>query len=164
MSIEALEALPVGKMLHEQGSVLWLWATNMFMLEALRLVEVWGFGRWGAPGFNHTILTWVKDKIGLGRWLRGQTEHCLVAVRGSLPPRRRNVPTVLHAKATGHSGKPEEFYSLVEGLCPGSKVELFSRQARPGWTCHGDEVRPAALPRDPDAEDRIAREAGGKRA
>jgi hypothetical protein len=30
-----------------------------------------------------TILTWTKDRIGNGHWLRGQTEHCILAVRGN---------------------------------------------------------------------------------
>ena len=29
-----------------------------------------------------TILTWAKDRFGNGDWLRGQTEHAIMAVRG----------------------------------------------------------------------------------
>ena len=36
--------------------------------------------------------------------------------------------------------KPDEFYALVESLCPGSKVELFARQAREGWSAHGNDT------------------------
>ncbi len=54
--------------------------------------------------------------------------------------RLSNQATVIHAKARGHSRKPEAFYEMVEGLCPGSKVELFARSHRRGWTSHGDEV------------------------
>jgi N6-adenosine-specific RNA methylase IME4 len=39
-----------------------------------------------------------------------------------------------------HSRKPEEFYILVEATCPGSKVELFARQARAGWQAFGDQT------------------------
>jgi len=40
-----------------------------------------------------------------------------------------------------HSRKPDEFYMLVEGLCPGSKVELFAREKREGWQAWGGEDR-----------------------
>jgi N6-adenosine-specific RNA methylase IME4 len=51
-----------------------------------------------------------------------------------------NQGTALHAPRREHSRKPEEFYRLVESLCPGSKVELFARAARPGWVAHGDQA------------------------
>lgn len=35
--------------------------------------------------------------------------------------------------------KPEAFYKRVEELCPGSKLELFSRETRPGWQAWGSE-------------------------
>ncbi len=49
--------------------------------------------------------------------------------------------TVLNGKVRAHSQKPEEFYTLVEQLCPAPRyAELFSRQARDGWDGHGDEL------------------------
>ena len=45
------------------------------MREAFSVLDAWGFEQ-------KTILTWVKDRMGTGDWLRGQTEHCLMAVRG----------------------------------------------------------------------------------
>jgi len=39
-----------------------------------------------------------------------------------------------------HSRKPEEFYELVEATCPGSKLELFAREKRPGWEAWGAET------------------------
>jgi hypothetical protein len=49
-------------------------------------------------------------------------------------------PPPLSPPERRHSRKPEEFYQLVESLCPGSKLELFCRHPRPGWTAHGDEL------------------------
>lgn len=69
-----------------------------------------------------------------------ESEHCLLAVRGKPIWRADNWSTVLTASRRAHSQKPEEFYRMVEQLCPGSKVELFCRDARPGWAVHGDEV------------------------
>lgn len=112
--------------------VLWLWVTNGFMHEAYFLLQEWGFEQ-------KTILTWAKDRMGLGDWLRGQTEHCLMAVKGHPKVKLTNQTTVLEGKMREHSRKPDEFYAMVEALCPGKKAELFSRQEREGWTVFGAE-------------------------
>jgi N6-adenosine-specific RNA methylase IME4 len=125
-------AMPVNDLAHDD-SILWLWTTNAFMFEAYNIAAAWGFQ-------VKTILTWVKDRMGLGDWLRGQTEHCLMCVRGKPVIQLTNQTTVLNGKLREHSRKPDEFYSLVEALCPGSKCELFCRQQRDGWTAFGAEV------------------------
>jgi MT-A70 len=91
------------------------------------------------------FLTWVKDRMGNGDWLRGQTEHCLMAVRGSPIMHLTNQTTVLYGPMRANSQKPEKFYSFVETLCPAPRyAELFSRQARQNWDGHGDEYALAA--------------------
>ena len=116
--------------LADQDCILWLWTTNLHMADALDLVRHWGFRQ-------KTILTWVKDRMGVGEWLRGQTEHCILAVRGRPVKTLTNQTTILHAPRGRHSEKPEEFFRLVESLCPGSKLELFARKKREGWVTHG---------------------------
>jgi N6-adenosine-specific RNA methylase IME4 len=86
------------------------------------------------------MLTWAKDRMGLGDWLRGQTEHCLLAGRGRPSLMLSNQTTLIHGQRREHSRKPDEFFVLVEKLCPGSKVELLCREPRPGWAAWGDEV------------------------
>ncbi len=132
MSQEELLSLPVAN-LAEKDCILWLWTTNAHMRDALSLVDAWGFQQ-------KTILTWVKDRVGLGEWLLGQTEHCLVAVKNNPIVLLKNQGTVIDAPRREHSRKPEEFYQLVESLCPGSKCELFARTPRPGWIQHGNQV------------------------
>jgi N6-adenosine-specific RNA methylase IME4 len=84
-------------------------------------------------------LTWVKDKMGMGEWLRGQSEHCLLAARGRPTVQLTNQTTVLHAPAGAHSAKPDAFYTMIETLCPAPRyAELFQRKARPNWEGHGD--------------------------
>jgi N6-adenosine-specific RNA methylase IME4 len=83
--------------------------------------------------------------MGLGDWLRGQTEHCLMATRGGPVVTLTNQTTALHAPVRAHSQKPEEFYALVESLCPAPRYcELFQRTRRQDWDGHGDEVPGAA--------------------
>ena len=90
------------------------------------------------------MLTWAKDKMGMGDWLRGQTEHCIMAVRGKPVVTLTNQTTLLQAPMRGHSVKPKEFYDLVEKLCPAPRyADLFSRyRHNDKWDCHGDEAPP----------------------
>ena len=131
MSHAKLLALPVIERAHD-NAILWLWTTNAFMVQAHELATAWGFT-------IKTILTWGKNKLGLGDWLRGQTEHCLMAVRGKPVVTLTNQTTLLLGHMREHSRKPDSFYELVESLCPGSKCELFARQSRKGWTTFGAE-------------------------
>ena len=132
MSIEDIKKLDVGGRAHEEGCVLWLWITNSHIPHAWEILEAWGFT-------YKTMLTWVKDRMGTGDWLRGQTEHCLMAIRGKPTILLTNQTTVLNGPLREHSQKPEQFYAMVEKLCPGSKLEMFSRQKREGWESHGNE-------------------------
>ncbi len=101
------------------------------MHEAYHVLAAWGF----AP---KTILTWVKDTFGAGSWLRGQTEHCIVAVKGKPFITLTNQTTVLYGKRRKHSQKPEEFFPLVESLSPARRrLAMFFDITRPGWECYG---------------------------
>lgn len=132
VTIDEIAALPVGQ-LAEEDCVLWLWTTNERMRNSFAIIDAWGFEQ-------KTILTWAKNKMGTGDWLRGQTEHCILAVRGNPVVNLTDQTTLLDAPIPEHSCKTEEFYSLVEALCPGSKCELFARTPRTGWHQHGNQV------------------------
>lgn len=133
MSIEAIRALDV-RGLAEKDAVLWLWTTNAHLPEAFSVAEAWGFT-------YKTLLTWDKVKPGMGEWLRGLTEHCLMCVRGNPTVLLKSQATIIRETVRRHSAKPEAFYELVESLCPGSKVELFARTARDGWAQWGHEAK-----------------------
>src|SRR5262249_52203698 len=114
------------------NAILWLWTTNAHLRVAFDVVEAWGFE-------YRSLLTWVKDRMGTGEWLRGRTEHCLLATRGRPVFRSGSHTTALEAVRRQHSQKPEEFYALVEAVCPGGKIELFARVKRTGWQVFGNE-------------------------
>jgi N6-adenosine-specific RNA methylase IME4 len=134
MSIAEICALPVVSVAHHD-CVLWLWTTNQHMREAFTVLDAWGFQQ-------KTILTWAKDRMGTGDWLRGQTEHCLMSVRGKPIVALTNQTTLLHAPGREHSRKPDQFYALVEKLCPAPRyAELFARSVRANWDGHGDEMQ-----------------------
>eukprot|EP01018_Ginkgo_biloba_P029512 Gb_22675 [translate_table: standard] len=64
-----------------------------------------------------------------GHYLNHSKEHCIVAIKGS-PKLHRNLDTdVIVSQARESSQKPDEIYSLIERMCPGSrKLEIFARQ------------------------------------
>jgi len=68
--------------------------TNAHLRVALDVVEAWGF---------EYLLTWVKDRMGTGEWLREQTEHCILAIRGKPVFIHGSHTTVLEAARREHS-------------------------------------------------------------
>lgn len=132
MSIDAICAMPVAP-LGMDDSVLWLWTTNAHLPESFRVVDAWGYR-------YKTLLTWVKSQMGMGDWLRGKTEHCLMCVRGRPTVQLTNQTTCLVAPSAEHSAKPIEFYAMIDALCPGSKLEMFARSEREGYQRWGAEA------------------------
>jgi N6-adenosine-specific RNA methylase IME4 len=122
--------------LMHSDAILWLWCTNYYLVRyAAPILDALGFT-------EKTMLTWVKPSFGCGDWLRGQTEHVILAVRGNPTVTLTNESTALFAPGRGHSAKPPEFYDLVERLCPAPRyADLFSRYRHNElWDCHGDEA------------------------
>jgi hypothetical protein len=70
-------------------------------------------------GFEYkALLTRVKDRMGTGDWLRGQTEHCVLAVLGDRVFLNGSHTPVIHAGRKEHWQKPEDYYVLVEETYP----------------------------------------------
>lgn len=116
-------------------SVLFLWATNPLLPDALRVIEAWGFT-------YKTNLVWVKDGLGVGFYTRGRHELLLIATRGSFLPAYQPDSVLPYAKSE-HSEKPGAVYGLIETMYPGQRyVELFARcpETRDHWTFWGNEA------------------------
>lgn len=138
MRTEDIMALDVEK--HSaSNSHLYLWVTNSHLPDGLRVMAAWGFR-------YITTITWAKDRMGLGQYYRGQTEHVLFGVRGNIPYRvlsdgkRAQGRTLLMAKRKSHSEKPEEVRVMIERVSPGPYLELFARKQTPGWHTWGKEI------------------------
>lgn len=119
-----------------ENAILFLWATNPKLREALRVMREWGFE-------YKTNMVWVKDYFGTGYYFRGQHELLLVGEKGDMPvpleSDRR--PSVLHSPRMRHSKKPEEVYDIIEKMYPNRKyLELFARNKRRGWESWGAEI------------------------
>ena len=130
MSIEQIKDI---KLPAKDDCVLWLWTTNKHIFDCREILGEWGFE-------IKTILTWDKVNIGIGRWLRSQTEHCILAIKGKPYFNNKTQSTIFQEKRTSHSTKPEKFYEIVEKICAGRKLDYFARKKREGWDVYGDEV------------------------
>ena len=132
--------LPVYK-LADDNCHLYLWVTNTHLADGLKVMESWGFN-------YKTMITWTKDRFGLGQYFRGLTEHCLFGVKGMIPykvigGKRQQGTTGFYAKRTVHSKKPVEMRELIEKVSDRdgfNKIELFARSLVEGWDVWGDEV------------------------
>jgi N6-adenosine-specific RNA methylase IME4 len=135
MTMGEIAALPVAS-LADENAHLYMWVTNPILTrqrwcnpDAVDIARAWGFE-------PKTVLTWIKSEsgAGMGWFFRGDTEHVIFAVRGTLPiASEKRVSTVFRGSRGRHSQKPESFLDLVERVSPGPYVELFSRRARLGW-------------------------------
>ena len=135
MSLEDICALPVLS-LATPAAALFMWTTVPHLRESFQVLDAWGFE-------YKTNIVWVKDKIGLGYFVRNQHELLLIATRGDMPtPLSANRPSsVITAPRREHSRKPDEAYALIERMYPElPRIELFARQTRPGWARWGNEV------------------------
>jgi len=136
MTLDKIKALPV-KSISTPNAVLYVWALPHMRRQADAVMEAWGFE-------YRSEIIWVKDKIGIGQWVRNQHEILLIGRKGGFPPPPEAVrsPSVIAAPRGEHSAKPEVFAELIErwyGDMP--KIELFRRgPARPGWSAWGNEA------------------------
>jgi N6-adenosine-specific RNA methylase IME4 len=131
-----LEAIKNIRITTDNNAVLFLWATAPKLLEALAVMDAWGFK-------YKTHCVWDKEIIGMGYWFRGQHELLLVGTKGKLPPPEaaKRIGSVIRSRRTKHSKKPDIIQALISGWYPNTKkIELFARQQYPGWICWGNEV------------------------
>jgi N6-adenosine-specific RNA methylase IME4 len=116
-----------------KNAVLFLWATNPKLEDALTVMENWGF-------VYKSNMVWVKPHFGTGYYFRGQHELLLVGTKGniSVPAEADRPSSVLQAPLGKHSEKPEAVYSLIESMYPNHKyLELFAVKTQHGWEAWG---------------------------
>jgi N6-adenosine-specific RNA methylase IME4 len=140
LTIDDLCALPI-KDLADSDSVLFLWATNPLLREALAVIDAWGY-------IYKTKFPWIKTTItnhaldyGIGYWARGVSEDIMIATRGKVSAPRLEGYLGLIGPNVEHSRKPQDIHTIAESTTPGPYLEIFARYQRPGWVCFGNENR-----------------------
>jgi len=146
MPIEAIAAMPVGH-LAARDCVLFLWCTWPLLLDggdASRspvgeVIRSWGF-RYVTGGAWHKKTAGGRTSFGTGYRARSSCEPFLIAIAGT-PDTSRSERNLIEGLAREHSRKPEEAFAWCERYIAGARrLELFSRQSRPGWDAWGIEA------------------------
>lgn len=159
--LETTWAYPVGQ-LAADNCALFMWCVWPRIFDAKMLFDAWGFEyktlawewlklnklwrRLFTPIMPMVDEGWLERLFffGMGYYFRANVEPCLLAVRGRMPISTRSERNILIAPIRGHSQKPDEQYAKIERAYPASKypnrVELFARQAWPGWVALGNEI------------------------
>ena len=154
MSLEDICKLPVSEIAAD-NCVLFMWTTYPMLPEALKLIDEWGF-KYKTIGFQ-----WIKLNksgkgkfFGLGRWTRGNTEPCLIAIKGKPKRINNSISQIIEYPIAEHSKKPgivrKKIVSLVGDL---PRIELFARQTPTGWDYWGNECNPIGGGISEDCED-----------
>jgi N6-adenosine-specific RNA methylase IME4 len=154
MDFAAMAALPVGER-AARDSLLAMWVVGSHLDEALALGQAWGFG------YVTDLFYWCKQKliaadqidlftgdiaepkISMGYHTRKQLEPCLLFKRGKgLPVLNHGVRQIILEPPREHSRKPDAQYDRLTALYGDAvpRLELFARQARPGWSAWGNQV------------------------
>lgn len=148
MTTDEICSLPVEQIAADPAH-LYLWAPNALLAEGLRVMNAWGFQYKSNIIWHKVRKDGGSDGRGVGFYFRNVTEIILFGVRGknarTLAAGRRQVNWIATRKRE-HSRKPDEQYEIIEACSWGPRLELFSRGARKGWACWGnqanDEYRP----------------------
>ena len=133
VTLSDLKELPISKIAADD-CLLFLWATNPHLDQAIDLGKSWGFS-WATVAF-----VWDKIRVNPGFYTLSQCELCLVFKRGKIPRPRgaRNVRQLVSAKRGPHSVKPVEVRERIQKMFPGqNKIELFARRETEGWVAWG---------------------------
>ena len=144
MSNEEISALPI-KDIVAKDAACFMWTTDAHMPAALEIMKAWGFT------YKTIAFVWIKkEKSGkqvkmLAPWTLKGMELCLLGTRGAMTQHKKDntVSQIVEAARGRHSQKPLEVAHRIERLFPDlPKIELFARDAKPGWACWGNEVSP----------------------
>ena len=140
LTLDEIKALEVPSV-AASDCVLFLWATQPMLTQALAVMAAWGFT-------HVSQAIWDKDADGHGYWFINHHEILLVGTKGKIPAPAPGTQwkSIIKAPAGKHSAKPEIFYRLIEEYFPNlTKIELFARgKPRPGWEVWGNEAEDAA--------------------
>lgn len=132
MSTEEIMKLKVPS---DNDSILFLWATNAMLEDALEVMKGWGF-------VYKSNIVWVKKRgVGIGWFVDSRHEMLLIGVKGSgLHPLWKSCSWI-EADSNKHSKKPEIFYEIIEKMYPKQRyIELFARNKRDRWISFGNEL------------------------
>lgn len=118
----------------ESDCHLFLWTTHKWLPSAIKMLDEIGF---------KYVLTMVWHKAGGFQPVDMPQYNCEFVIYG----RRgspvfidtRDFPCCFDGERREHSRKPERFYEIVGRVTGGSRIDVFSREARAGFAQYGNE-------------------------
>lgn len=138
MALEDIKVLPVSY-LAAPDCCLFLWATWPLLPEALEVMKAWCF-TYATGGAWHKRTASGKTAFGTGYRVRCASEPFLLGFLGN-PRNSRSERNIIEGVVRDHSRKPETAFEWAERYMPNARrLELFSRQNRPGWSSWGNEA------------------------
>jgi N6-adenosine-specific RNA methylase IME4 len=130
MSIDNIMSinLPMSK-----DCIVFLWTTHKFLPSAFDILKNWNLE-------YKATLVWDKQKMGMGAWFRMQCEFCLVGIKGKPYFDNTKYADIIYEKRRQHSRKPDLFFSIINDITLGRKLEYFAREQRDGWEIFGNDL------------------------
>ena len=144
LSGDAIAALPVRRLAAPTSDV-YIWAPDLFLRDALQILEIWGFIYSGS-------LVWILPELDAGDHLATVHQFLLHGVRRDSSFSKFRPQSVffdvrlLYGSPLGR----HRIKSLVEEVSPFPRLHLFNEIVSMGWTSWGQSV---PRPFDPDEED-----------
>lgn len=146
MTLEQIKALPVRKIIADDGCALFLWATPPLLPEAIDTMRTWGFEYKGVA-FNWIKLNKKSQSLfwGMGAYTRANSELCLLGVTPKYKAKNHikshRVHQIIMSPVSRHSEKPDEVRRRITELLGNvPKIELFARKISSGFDAWGKEV------------------------
>ena len=148
MTHEDICNLPVQDIAAD-NCVLFIWVTFPKLHEGLEVIKSWGF-EYKTLGFSwHKTTKSGSLFFGVGSYTKSNCEVCLFATRGrvgikpslnKLVVKSHKISSAINSPIQKHSKKPDEIRDrIVELFGDLPRIELFARQASPGWQTWGNE-------------------------
>ncbi len=140
MSLSEIMAMPVHELADPAGSACIMWATAPMLPHAIETLRAWGYEFKSAGAWAKQSSTGLKWAFGTGYCFRSAAEFFLLGTRGKVEQRSRSVRNLIVAPVREHSRKPVVMREMCEQLWAGPYIELFAREAAPGWLAWGNQV------------------------
>ena len=142
MSDKEICALPIKDMVDKDAAC-FMWTTDTHMPQALEVMKAWGFT------YKTIVFIWEKQTnkgnpvCVMSPWTHKSYEICLLGTRGAMMKNKKDntIRQMVKAERTRHSAKPQEVADRITRMFPDcTRIELFARDAKPGWDVWGNEI------------------------
>lgn len=145
MTIDAICDMGVSDIAADDAMV-FMWCPASLLPDGLKVMAAWGFD-------YSSNWVWHKEgKLNCGGGTAAiHHELLLVGKRGAgltIADKKARSSSVFRGKVGAHSAKPLVVHERLEALYPAvSRIELFSRAQRAGWTMYGNQANDVVVDR-----------------